>query len=332
MKSRRATIELCRLLAASPGGLISGVFLSSELGLSRQAVWKAVQDLTEEGFDIRSVPQKGYVLQRTPLYDLSPSMTGALIAPSCPWGEEIYVFDSLRSTQETAKKIGRQTKGDGVVVIAEEQTGGRGRRDRKWFSPPGGGLYFSVFFRPRIPPGRLQLINLAAALAVREGVLSICGTAPDIKWPNDLLMGERKLCGILSEASSDSERIRDCCTGIGINVFVSEGEASEYGAALPAALAQDAGRIHRGKLCAAVIESFYGHVERLSPDGGLSLLSAYREKCSTIGRKVSVLTEEEVFNGTAVGIGEDGELIVQGAEETRSFCAADVVHATPERR
>ena len=328
MKSRRATIELCRLLSASPGVLISGAYLSSELGLSRQAVWKTVGDLTEEGFDISSVPREGYIMNGTPSYDLAPSMIGALIPPDCPWGEEIYLFDSLASTQETAKKIGRRTDGDGLVVIAEEQTVGRGRRDRKWLSPRGRGLYFSVFFRPRIPPGRLQLINLAAALAVREAVNSCCGLLPDIKWPNDLLIGGKKLCGILSEASADSERIRDCCTGIGLNVFAAGEDGTDYGAVL----SEDRGAVHRGTLCAAIIENLYRRVDGLGRDGGASLLSDYREQCSTIGKRVSVLTEDEVFPGTAAGIGEDGELIVDGGGETRTFCAADVVHATPQAR
>ncbi len=330
MKSRRATIELCRLLTASRGSLVSGGRLSAELGLTRQAVWKTVRDLAEEGFNIRSVPQKGYILEGTPLYDLAPSMTGALIPPSCPWGEEIFLFDSVGSTQEAAKKIGRQTGADGLVVIAEEQTGGRGRRDRKWFSPRGRGLYFSVFFRPRIPPGRLQLINLAAALAVREGVSASLGAVPDIKWPNDLLIGEKKLCGILSEVSSDSERIRDCCTGIGINVFMDGEETGNYGNSGAAALSSERGVVHRGALCASIIESFYRRVDGLGRDGGNSLLSDYRELCSTIGKKVSVFTDEGVYAGIASGIGIDGELIVEGGDGAKAFCAADVVHATPE--
>ncbi|TDY61781.1 BirA family biotin operon repressor/biotin-[acetyl-CoA-carboxylase] ligase [Aminivibrio pyruvatiphilus] len=330
MKSRRATVELCRLLRDSGGTVVSGGVVSQVLSLSRQAVWKAVRDLEEEGFSVASVPQKGYILRELPVYDLAPSLIGSMISPDCPWGGEIHVFESVSSTQEAAKRIGRQGETDGIVVIAEEQTKGRGRRDRTWVSPRGAGLYFSVFFRPRMLPGRLQLVNLAAGLAVREAIRSVCGREVSLKWPNDLLFRGRKICGILSEASSDPERIRDCCTGIGINISLSREDLAGGGLENAASLGWETGPVHRGALCAAVIEKFYLLIAGLSGDGGESLLSRYREECSTIGKNVTVLTEEESFAGRASGIGENGELLVENGKGSRSFCAADVVHATPE--
>ena len=331
MKSRRATIGLCRLLAESNGGVLSGGEASRVLSLSRQGIWKTIKDLEEEGFRIITIPKKGYVLKSCPSYDLSPSLAGSFISPSCPWGEEIYVYDSLSSTQETAKKTGRQSGTDGLVVIAEEQTAGRGRRDRTWVSPKGSGLFFSVYFKPKLPPGRLQLVNLAAGLSVKEAVRALCGLDLSLKWPNDLLAHGKKVCGILSEASSDSERIRDCCTGMGINVSLrDEGKTGETGLENAASLSDFACAVHRGHLAAAIIENLYRRVEELGADGGISLLAEYRGSCSTIGRTVSVLTGEETFSGIAEGIGDNGELLVCGGGCTRSFCAADVVHATPE--
>jgi BirA family biotin operon repressor/biotin-[acetyl-CoA-carboxylase] ligase len=330
MKSRRATVELSRLLRDSGGTVVSGGVVSRALSISRQAVWKAVRDLEEEGFVVTSVPQKGYILRELPGYDLAPSLIGSMISSDCPWGGEIHVFGTVPSTQEAAKRIGRQSEIDGLVVIAEEQTKGRGRRERIWISPRGAGLYFSVFFRPRMLPGRLQLVNLAAGLAVREAILTVCGTTVSLKWPNDLLFEGRKICGILSEASSDPERIRDCCTGIGINISLSKEDLAGAGLENAASLGSGTEPVHRGILCAAVIEKFYHLIEGLSADGGKTLLSRYREECSTIGKSVTVLTEEERFAGRAAGIGENGELLVENREGTRSFCAADVVHATPD--
>lgn len=330
MKSRHATVQLCRLLRESEGNIVSGGHVSRVLSLSRQAVWKAVRDLEEEGFVVDSVPQKGYILWELPSNDLSPSLIGSLISPECPWGEEIHVFQSIPSTQEAAKRIGRQSQTDGLVVIAEEQTNGRGRRDRVWISPRGTGLYFSVFFRPRMLPGRLQLINLAAGLAVRDAIGAVCGKPVSLKWPNDLLYGGRKFCGILSEASSDPERIRDCSTGIGINISLTREQLAVRGLENAASLGAGTETVHRGSLCAAVIEKFYRLAADLANDGGYSLLSRYREECSTIGKNVSVLTEEDAFSGRAAGIGDNGELLVEGKDGIRSFCAADVVHATPD--
>ena len=331
MKSRRATIGLYRLLAETNGGVLSGGEASRVLSLSRQGIWKTIKDLEEEGFGIATIPKKGYVLKSCPSYDLAPSLAGSFISPSCPWGEEIYVYDSLSSTQETAKKIGRQSGTDGLVVIAEEQTAGRGRRDRTWISPKRSGLFFSVYFKPKLPPGRLQLVNLAAGLSVKEAVRALCGLDLSLKWPNDLLVDGKKVCGILSEASSDSERIRDCCTGMGINVSLrDEGKTGETGLENAASLSDFACAVHRGRLAAIIIENLYRRVEKLGADGGISLLAEYRNSCSTIGRTVSVLTGEETFSGIAEGIGDNGELLVCGGGCTRSFCAADVVHATPE--
>jgi len=331
MKSRRATIGLCRLLAESNGGVLSGGEASRVLSLSRQGIWKTIKDLEEEGFGIATIPKKGYVLKKCPSYDLAPSLAGSFISPSCPWGEEIYVYDSLSSTQETAKNTGRQSGTDGLVVIAEEQTAGRGRRDRTWVSPKGSGLFFSVYFRPKLPPGRLQMVNLAAGLSVKEAVRALYGLDLSLKWPNDLLAGGKKVCGILSEASSDSERIRDCCTGMGINVSPPDAvNASEKGLENAASLSDFGCAVHRGRLAAAIIENLYRRVEELGTDGGISLLAEYRDSCSTIGRTVLVLTEEETVAGIAEGIGDNGELLVCRGGRTRSFCAADVVHATPE--
>jgi|LSQX01.1.fsa_nt_gb BirA family biotin operon repressor/biotin-[acetyl-CoA-carboxylase] ligase len=330
MKSRRATIELCRLLSGSCGNILSGGKASRALSLSRQAIWKAVHDLEEEGFVISPVPQKGYILRKLPEYDLAPSLIGSMIHPDCPWGEEIHVFESLRSTQETAKNLGRQGDNDGIVVISEEQTKGRGRRERTWVSPRGSGLYFSVFFRPRLLPGRLHLVNLAAGLAVKDAIHFCLGRKVALKWPNDLLYEEKKICGILSEASSDSERVRDCCTGIGINISFSSEDLKAEGLENAVSLSAEQGSIHRGKLCASVIERFHFFTSSLADDGGESLLSLYRTECSTIGKKIAVFTEEDTFLGIARGIGENGELIVEGKNGTKAFCAADVVHATPD--
>ncbi len=152
MKSRRATVELCRLLRDSGGTVVSGGVVSQVLSLSRQAVWKAVRDLEEEGFSVASVPQKGYILRELPVYDLAPSLIGSMISPDCPWGGEIHVFESVSSTQEAAKRIGRQGETDGIVVIAEEQTKGRGEETEPGFLPGAQACTFPFFSGPACFP------------------------------------------------------------------------------------------------------------------------------------------------------------------------------------
>lgn len=329
-KARRATVELCRLFLDNPGTVLSGGEASRRLSISRQGVWKAVQSLREEGFSILSLPQKGYLLQGLPANDLSPSMTGAYCSPSCSFEGGIHYFSSLPSTQEKTKELGRSSGTSRLLVIADEQTRGRGRRDRTWISLKGQGLFFSVFFRPRLGPGRLQLVNLAAGLAVREAVAELHGVSLSLKWPNDLLWKDHKICGILSEASSDSEGVRDCTTGIGINITLPPEEGRGEGLMKACALEPLAGPIHRGKLAAKICSCFFRLAEVLEQDRGASLLEEYRRCCSTLGRQIYIMTEDETVGGRAESIGENGELWILTDGGLRSFYAADVVHATPE--
>lgn len=332
MKARPRTVELCRILMDSRGEIVSGGLLSDILSLSRQSVWKNVRSLVAEGFRIDSIPQKGYVLRELPAYDLSPSYIGALLKRSTFSRSEIHVFDTLLSTQETAKQLGRQGRAERVIVLSEEQTQGRGRRDRYWVSPRGSGLFFSFFFKPRLIPGRLQLINLAAGLAVMYAVEKLYSLRLALKWPNDLLWENKKVCGILSEASSESDRVRDCCTGIGVNITspsLNCKEEEEVVLSKAAFLGEIAGDIHRGELAAEIVCRFSEIMNVMESDGGSSLLSLYKEACSTLGKEITVSTDEGCETGCASDIGENGELVVMTGQGLVSYCAADVVHATP---
>ncbi len=332
MRARSATVELSRILMKSKGKIVSGGHLSRMFSLSRQSIWKTIRALSDEGFSIRSIPQKGYVLEGLPEYDLAPSYIGALLPSHSFSGTEIHVFETLPSTQETAKQIGRQGKSERVIVLSEEQTRGRGRRDRTWISPPKSGVFLSFFFRPKLLPGRLQLVNLAAGLAVKKAVRDLYSIDLALKWPNDLLLKNGKICGILSEASSESDRIRDCCTGIGLNISPpSRTDDEERGRILEGAgfLSERVDRVHRGKLVAGILSVFSDLLASLESDGGFSLLSLYRSECSTLGKEVFVTTEEGTDIGKASGIGDNGELLVLRGGELVSYCAADVVHATP---
>ncbi len=328
-KARRTTVELCRLFLDNPGTVLSGGEASRRLSLSRQGVWKAVQSLRDEGFTILSLPHRGYMLKELPAGDLAPSLAGALIPPGASV-EEIFSFSSLSSTQEKAKELGRSGGAVPLLVLADEQTRGRGRRERNWISLKGQGLFLSVYFRPRLAPGCLQLVNLAAGIAVREAVKKLHGVLLSLKWPNDLLLKDRKICGILSEASSDSERVRDCTTGIGMNIALPPEKAGEKELLNACALAPAAGPVHRGRLAAEICAHFFRLVLALERDGGVSLLETYRLCCSTLGRQVLIVTEEETIAGRAESIGECGEIRISTERGLRSFFAADVVHATPE--
>ena len=184
-------------------------------------------------------------------------------------------------------------------------------------------------------PGRLQLVNLAAGLAVKEAVEKLHSVRLSLKWPNDLLWENKKICGILSEASSESDRVRDCCTGIGLNISPPSLEYNgEAGDILSKAsfLSEIVGAVHRGQLTAAILDCFSERLVSMESDGGSSLLLRYREECTTLGRDIIVSTDEGKERGRALNISDNGELVVLTERGPVTYCAADVVHATPEKR
>jgi BirA family biotin operon repressor/biotin-[acetyl-CoA-carboxylase] ligase len=254
--------------------------------------------------------------------------------------------DSLGSTQTRAHELARGGA-PRALVVAREQTAGRGRLTRRWESPKGGGIYFSVLFRPSLPPSEVHLVNIAAALSVSEAVRALLGIETALKWPNDLLLlrpsgeaGEKetgeKICGILSESVFRGAVLDYCVTGIGINFYEPEEKTYEPPKHGPAAGTRAGGLCSGGMeepdaaaLLSRVVGTFFewvGVMERES-GGKIRLLEFYRGKCASIGRAVTVETDTETLTGLCSGIGGDGELIVDTSEGTRRFHVADVTHA-----
>jgi BirA family biotin operon repressor/biotin-[acetyl-CoA-carboxylase] ligase len=244
-------------------------------------------------------------------------------------GEAVEYYDSIASTQLRARELAQE----GVpraIVVAGEQTAGRGRAARRWESPKDSGLYASVLFRPSLPQAKAHLVNIAAALSVAEAVRSLSGQVLSLKWPNDLLNGEdRKLCGILSESATREGTLDHCITGIGINLFEPP--------SLPPDIAKRAGWLRRREetldaleLLSRVMKNFFGWIGRMERGGVTLLLEVYRSKCASIGRTVKVETEEETLTGLCSGIGDEGELILETPGGQRRFHVADVTHAKLE--
>jgi BirA family biotin operon repressor/biotin-[acetyl-CoA-carboxylase] ligase len=237
--------------------------------------------------------------------------------------------ETLPSTQARARELA----GEGVknaVVVAGEQTAGRGRLARRWESPKGSGLYFSVLFRPVLQPGTAHMVNIAAAMSVAKAVRALLGLELELKWPNDLLVlcaGEyRKVCGILSESATTNGALDCCIPGIGLNLYAPPG--------LPPDLKDRAGwlcgpeeEVDRTKMLSGIIDNFFDWVREMESGRTGRMLSEYRERCASIGRVVRVETDSETLTGLCSGIGDGGELLVETPEGTRGFHVADVTHA-----
>jgi BirA family biotin operon repressor/biotin-[acetyl-CoA-carboxylase] ligase len=314
-------------LLNQPGTVVSGADLCRIAGVSRQSVWKAVESLREEGFEIEAIPHKGYRLLETSAADLSPTWL-ELALQDTHWGKPVLFWKSLASTQEPAKELARQGAPEGLLVLAGEQTSGRGRLGRKWQSPREGSICFSVIIRPDLLPGRIQLLSFAAAVAVHETLEKKCGTSFELKWPNDILYRGAKVCGILTETASEPGHVHFAVTGIGLNANMDSGALAMDVANKSTSLLSILGRpVHRGEIIESIVRIMEREVRLLEePSGNKRCIAEYAKRCSTVGREVIIRYEDKIFSGTAIGISDSGEIILETSGAEKTFAAADITH------
>lgn len=302
------------MLTALADGPVTGPVLADDLDVSRAAVWKHVEALREEGFVIEDAGE-GYVLESIPEFGAAAVEYG-LDAPF-----EVELHESIDSTNARARELAVDGASD-VVVVAERQTGGRGRLEREWSSPPGG-VYASLVLRPEVPPASAPAFTLAAAVAVADAARD-AGVDAVIKWPNDVLAatddGERKLAGVLTEMEGEADRVSWVVVGIGVNLDVD-------GVSLPetATSVRDlGGSVSRRDFLQAVLERFDDLRRDLN-----SVVPAWRERTTTLGRDVRVEIPGGVVEGRAVDVEFPGSLLVETDDGTVGVAAGDCEHLRP---
>ncbi|MEM4781221.1 MAG: biotin--[acetyl-CoA-carboxylase] ligase [Halalkalicoccus sp.] len=301
-----------RVLDALSAGPVSGPELAERLGVSRAAVWKQVEALRDVGFEIEST-EAGYRIVSVPDFS-GPAVEYGLAAPY-----EIEYHDAIESTNARARELA--TAGaERVVVLADQQTAGRGRLDRAW-SAPSGGIYMSFVLRPEIAPMEAPLLTLAAAVATARA-LREAGVAAGIKWPNDILLEptDEKLAGILTEMEGEADRVSWVVCGIGINANVGS-------AALPAgatSVREQVGDVDRRVLVQRIIEAF----ESLRTDPE-AILDAWRAHALTLGERVRVETSQGEVVGRALDIESPGRLVIGTDESEVRVHAGDCEHLRP---
>lgn len=283
-------------------GYVSGERISGILGISRAAVWKHIRALREEGYKILSVTNKGYRLSAEPDNISAGRITEALATDFM--GRNIVYMNKVDSTNEEAKR--RADMPDGTLFIAERQEAGKGRLGRFWESPRGG-IWMSLLLKPDMPLDRVSGITLAAGLAVCRAV----GCGAMIKWPNDIVTGSRKLCGILTEMSAepDTGTINYVVCGMGINVN-TEGFPEELKAKATSLLLETGERHSRDEVTARILNEFEPVYKLLCEKGFGAIREEYTRMCVTLGREVRVIYRKTETIGRAVDIGGDGTLIV----------------------
>ena len=240
---------------------------------------------------------------------------------SCPWQDSLLWFESIDSTNTRAKELAALGAPAGTVLIADRQTGGRGRRGRSFHSPAGTGIYMSVILRPDCAPTELMHLTCAAAMAACDGVEDACGIRPGIKWTNDLVYGQRKLAGILTELGlSPRGRVDYAIIGIGINCCQKTTDFPEEIRSIAGSLHTAAGQpIDRAKVAAAVLDAFWQMNAHLLTEKE-AIMARYRDRCITLGQQVSVVSADgAVRHGSALDIDADGALLVRFADGTESY-------------
>ena len=316
--------EILQLLRANPSSFLSGEEISRGLKLSRTAVWKRMNRLRALGYEFEASTRSGYRLVRSPDL-LIPSEVKPI--PGTEWmGKVVHHFHTLDSTNSTAYQLALEGADEGEVVVAESQKKGRGRLGRDWFSPPYMNLNLSVILRPKVPPQQTPLITLMAAVAAAEAIYEFSGLLPLIKWPNDILVSERKVAGLLNEIHSEMDRIHFVILGIGVNlnmeVQMLPWEIQEKATSLRQEMGQEVSR-------KAFLQTLLKELERwyaiFLNEGGEAILRAWRDWARIQGRQVKVSSFGETLTGIAVDVDSDGALILQMENGvTKRVVAGDV--------
>ncbi len=290
-------------------GYVSGQELCEKLSVSRTAVWKAVNALKEEGYEIEAVRNKGYILKGSPDVILSDEIKSLLDTEW--WGRKILYFDSIDSTNNEIKRQAELGALEGLLAIAEEQTAGRGRRGRQWVSPPKSGIWMSFLLRPELEPEQASMLTLVAAMACAKAIGDELSIDVQIKWPNDIVAGGRKVTGILTEMSTEMTYINYVVVGIGINANMKEFPDELQSTATSLALLKGKD-VSRSRIVASIghyFEQFYN--DFLETKDMSKLKQEYEALLVNKGKEVSIIDADSETRYTAEGINDIGELIVK---------------------
>lgn len=302
--------EILEFLYEREGEYVSGGVMSEKLGVSRTAIWKHITALREQGYEIGSIPNKGYCLMGSPVL-LEREKISVMLGESV-LGRELFCFSEIDSTNTEVKRRALEGACEGLVVASSMQTAGRGRRGRSFYSPQEG-LYLSVLLRPLLSSGEVVDFTAWVAVAVCRGIYRYCGIYPEIKWTNDIVFQGKKLCGILTELTleMDSDFVQFIVVGIGINCKGRGEDFPEELQEMAISLEEILGKtVNLSELCGAIIfalnEVYLGFPHENKP-----ILDEYRKNCVTLNRDIMVLRGEEKRVGTALEIDEKFSLLVK---------------------
>lgn len=315
--------QLLRLLLEKKSDYLSGEEISRLLGISRAAIWKQIEELRKEGYQIEAKQRSGYRLvyrpDRVAPEEIYPHLQ------TRHFGKTIRFSFSTPSTQILAHEWAREGAEEGAVVIAEEQTAGKGRLGRSWHSPPGTGIWMSLVLRPSIPIQAASHLTLLASLGVKEGIEAQVPVPITIKWPNDLLIRGKKVCGILTEMRGDLDAIDYVILGIGINVNLSKEIFPEELQKKATSLMIEAGKhIHRASLVASILKCLEDRYQQYLAEGFAPIREKWEQASQLVGKTITAHTFQGSVNGVVLGMNEHGALLIQTENGVVPIYSADL--------
>lgn len=321
--------SILKLLREAGKGYVSGEEIAGQLGVSRTAVWKHIQELREAGYDIASHSRSGYSLREAPDLLLPNEIQHGLTTRFI--GKNIVHYEEVSSTNIEAKRLAADGAPEGTVVVSEAQNTGRGRMERGFFSPKGKGIWFSVILRPHFLPQEAPKCTLLAAVSVARAMEKF-GLKADIKWPNDILYEGKKLVGILTEMNAEMDRINYVVIGTGINVNIMPEDFPEDIRSVATSLAIMKGeKLPRVAFFREVLTALEELYDLARSKGFAPVLDEWRRYTITLGQEVDVIGINEKFFGVAADIDTEGALLVDTPEGRRRVLAGDVSIRTKKR-
>lgn len=303
--------KILGVLRNNTDSYISGEELCKISDISRAAIWKHIEKLREEGYEIEASPHLGYRLIGIP---------DRLIPGEVRWklktkilGKAVISYRKVDSTNTVAYKLAEDGIDEGTVILAEEQAKGKGRHGRNWVSPSRGGVYMSCILRPKIAPVEIPKITLLVAVAAAKALREMCGLDANIKWPNDILINNRKVCGILTEMKAEQDSVDFIVLGIGINVNTEPGDLPKGATSLKEEM-RHGGRaegVTRVALVKKVLEKLEEYYSILKKDGFKPIIEEWRHLTAMLGSRVRVVLPNRTFEGQAHNVDPDGALVVR---------------------
>ena len=295
---------------------LSGQQICDTFHVSRTAVWKVITQLKEEGYEIEAVRNRGYRLTSSPDVLSEKEITSRL---KTKWAGTCLEFEEVvDSTNIRAKELGEKGAPHGTLVVAEQQTAGKGRRGRSWVSPPGSSIYMTLLLKPEVDPSRAPMLTLLMAYAIADAFRGEKNLDVQIKWPNDLVLNKKKICGILTEMSAEVGYVHYVVIGVGINVN-TESFQEEISQTATSLRIEEGVKFQRAELIAAIMQKFEMYYEKFCASGNLSdIMDGYNAILVNKDREVRVLEPGNEYNAKALGINETGELIVEKEDGSRT--------------